>query len=327
MMKTALITGVNGQDGSYLAELLLGKNYRVIGTVKNKNSNLFNIKNIKSKIEILNYDLENTQQIYNIFQNYRLDEIYHLASNSFVSFDKSNEQNFININCNSLKNILQAMIEFSKNSKLFFAGSSEMFGNSNQSPQNENSYFFPQNIYGKSKLLAYEFLKEFRQKNQIFACCGILYNHESPRRNAIFLTRKITQYVAKIACCEIKNNEKLELGDIYSARDFGDVRAYVQAMYLMLQNQYCQDYIIASKRLYKIIDILKIAFGYLNLDYRDFIKINPDLIRPSPKIQLLGDNSKIIRDLNWQPTQNLDKIIFEMIENDIALLKTKNKIN
>ena len=326
-MKTALITGINGQDGSYLAELLLGKNYRIIGTVKNQDSNLMNIKNIKSLIEILYYDLNENKRIEEIIQQYLPDEIYHLASNSFVSFNNLDEENFIKINSIPVQYILNSIYKFTPNSKFFLAGSSEMFGLSNQSPQNENSVFAPQSIYGKSKLKAYEILKDFRQKNKIFACCGILFNHESPRRNPIFLTRKITQYVAKIACCEIKNNEKLELGDIYSARDFGDARTYVEAMYLMLQNQYCQDYIIASNRLYKIIDILEIAFGYLNLDYREFIKINPDLIRPSPKIQLLGDNSKIIRELNWQPTQNLDKIIFEMIENDIALLKTKNKIN
>ena len=326
-MKTALITGINGQDGSYLAELLLGKNYRIIGTVKNQDSNLINLKNIKSLIEILYYDLNENKRIEEIIQQYLPDEIYHLASNSFVSFNNLDEENFIKINSIPVQYILNSIYKFTPNSKFFLAGSSEMFGLSNQSPQNENSIFAPQSIYGKSKLKAYEILKDFRQKNKIFACCGILYNHESPRRNAIFITRKITQYVAKIACCEIKNDEKLELGDINSARDFGDARAYVQAMYLMLQSQYCQDYIIASKRLYKIIDILEIAFGYLNLDYREFIKINPDLIRPSPKIQLLGDNSKIIRELNWQPTQNLDKIIFEMIENDIALLKTKNKIN
>lgn len=326
-MKTALITGVNGQDGSYLTELLLGKKYRVIGTIKNQNSDLFNIKNIKSKIEIFNYDLENTQQIRSLIQNFLPDEIYHLASNSFVSFDKNDEQNFININCKSLQNILQAINDFCKNSKLFFAGSSEMFGNSNQSPQNENSVFAPQNIYGKSKLLAYEFLQEFRQKNQIFACCGILYNHESPRRNPIFITRKISQFIAKIAEKKLEENEKLELGDINSARDFGDARDYVEAMYLMIQNSNCEDYIISSNKLYKITDILEIAFGYLNLDYKNYIKINPDFIRPSPKIQLLGDNSKIIHDLKWQPNINLDKIIFEMIENDIALLKTKNKIN
>ncbi len=326
-MKTALITGINGQDGSYLAELLLAKNYRIIGTVKNQDSNLMNIKNIKSLIEILYYDLNENKRIEEIIQQYLPDEIYHLASNSFVSFNNLDEENFIKINSIPVQYILNSIYKFTPNSKFFLAGSSEMFGLSNQSPQNENSVFAPQSIYGKSKLKAYEILKDFRQKNKIFACCGILFNHESPRRNPIFLTRKITQYVAKIACCEIKNNEKLELGDIYSARDFGDARTYVEAMYLMLQNQYCQDYIIASNRLYKIIDILEIAFGYLNLDYREFIKINPDLIRPSPKIQLLGDNSKIIRELNWQPTQNLDKIIFEMIENDIALLKTKNKIN
>ncbi len=326
-MKTALITGVNGQDGSYLAELLLGQNYKVIGTVKNQDSNLINLKNIKSLIKILDYDLASNQQIRSIIQHYLPDEIYHLASNSFVSFDKNDEQNFININCISLQNILVAINDFSKNSKLFFAGSSEMFGLSNQSPQNENSVFAPQSIYGKSKLIAFEFLRDFRQKNQIFACCGILYNHESPRRNPIFITRKISQYVAKIAVKKLINDEKLELGDINSARDFGDARDYIKAMYLMLKNNNCQDYIISSNRLYKIIDILKIAFGYLNLDYQNYIKINPSLLRPSPKIQLRGDNSKIIRDLNWQPTQNLDKIIFEMIENDIALLNTKNKIS
>ena len=198
-----------------------------------------------------------------------------------------------------------------------------MFGLSNESPQSENSIFNPQNIYGISKLKAFDLVKNYRQNYKIFACCGILYNHESPRRNLIFLTRKISQSVARI---HLGIDDQIELGDIESARDFGYAKDYVEAMFLMLQNTLALDYVISSGNVHKIKDIIKIAFEYVNLDYKNFLKINPKFIRPSPKVQLFGDNSKIKKELNWQPQTDIKKIIYEMIENDIVLIKSQNKI-
>jgi GDPmannose 4,6-dehydratase len=322
-MKKAVITGISGQDGSYLAELLLSRDYQVYGAFNCDSKNLKNIEHLLDKIELVEYQLNDEKLAENLIKKIQPDECYHLAGCSFVDYDKNNQDLIFNNNVNSTNFLLEAIKNYAPNCRFFLAGSSEMFGLSNESPQSENSIFNPQNIYGISKLKAFDLVKNYRQNYKIFACCGILYNHESPRRNHIFLTRKISQSVAKI---HLGIEDKIELGDIESARDFGYAKDYVEAIFLMLQNSQAVDYVISSGQIYKIKDILKIAFDYVNLDYKKFIKINPDFIRPSPKIQLFGDNSKIKKDLNWQPQTDLIKIIYEMIENDIVLIKSQNKI-
>jgi GDPmannose 4,6-dehydratase len=323
-MKKALITGVSGQDGSYLAELLLSKDYQVFGAFNCDSKNLKNIEHLLDKIELVEYQLNDEKLAENLIKKIQPDECYHLAGSSFVDYSKDNQDLILNNNLNSTNFLLEAIKNFTPNCRFFLAGSSEMFGLSNESPQSENSFFNPQNIYGISKLKAFDSVKNYRQNYKIFACCGILYNHESPRRNPIFLTRKISQSVAKI---HLGIAQEIELGDIESMRDFGYAKDYVEAIFLMLQNSQAVDYVISSGNIYRIKDILKIAFEYVNLDYKNFLKINPDFIRPSPKIQLFGDNSKIKRDLNWQPKAEIKKIIYEMIENDIVLIKSQNKIN
>jgi GDPmannose 4,6-dehydratase len=322
-MKKALITGVSGQDGSYLAELLLSKNYQIFGTINRDSKNLKNIEHLLDKIELLEYSLNDSNIAENLIKKIQPDECYHLAGSSFVDYSKDNKDSILNNNVNSVHFLLESIKNFVPNCRFFLAGSSEMFGLSNQSPQSENSLFNPQNIYGISKLKAFDLVKKYRENYKIFACCGILYNHESPRRNPIFLTRKISQAVAKI---HLGIDDKIELGDIESSRDFGYAKDYVEAMFLMLQNSQAVDYVISSGRIYKIKEILKSAFDYVNLDYKDYLKINSDFIRPSPKVQLFGDNSKIKKDLNWQPQTDIIKIIYKMIENDIVLIKTQNKI-
>ena len=322
-MKKALITGVSGQDGSYLAEFLLSKNYQIFGALNKDSKNLQNIEHLVNKIELVEYALNDSKITEDLIKKIQPDECYHLAGSSFVDYSKDNQDSILNNNVNSTNFLLESIKNYASNCRFFLAGSSEMFGLSNESPQNENSLFNPQNIYGISKLKAFDLVKNYRQNYKIFACCGILYNHESPRRNPIFLTRKISQSVARI---HLGIDDQIELGDIESARDFGYAKDYVEAMFLMLQNSQATDYIISSGNVYKIKDIIKIAFDYVNLDYKNFIKINPKFIRPSPKIQLFGNNSKIKKDLNWQPQTDIKKIIYEMIENDIVLIKTQNKI-
>ncbi len=322
-MKKALITGVSGQDGSYLAEFLLSKNYQIFGALNKDSKNLQNIEHLINKIELIEYSLNDSKINEDLIKKIQPDECYHLAGSSFVDYSKDNEDSILNNNVNSTNFLLESIKNYASNCRFFLAGSSEMFGLSNESPQNENSLFNPQNIYGISKLKAFDLVKNYRQNYKIFACCGILYNHESPRRNPIFLTRKISQSVARI---HLKIDDQIELGDIESARDFGYAKDYVEAMFLMLQNSQATDYIISSGNVYKIKDIIKIAFDYVNLDYKNFIKINPKFIRPSPQMQLFGNNSKIKKDLNWQPQTDIKKIIYEMIENDIVLIKTQNKI-
>ena len=322
-MKKALITGVSGQDGSYLAEFLLSKNYQIFGSLNKDSKNLQNIEHLVNKIELVEYALNDSKITEDLIKKIQPDECYHLAGSSFVDYSKDNQDSILNNNVNSTNFLLESIKNYASNCRFFLAGSSEMFGLSNESPQSENSLFNPQNIYGISKLKAFDLVKNYRQNYKIFACCGILYNHESPRRNPIFLTRKISQSVARI---HLKIDDQIELGDIESARDFGYAKDYVEAMFLMLQNSQATDYIISSGNVYKIKDIIKIAFDYVNLDYKNFIKINPKFIRPSPQIQLFGNNSKIKKDLNWQPQTDIKKIIYEMIENDIVLIKTQNKI-
>ena len=322
-MKKALITGVSGQDGSYLAEFLLSKNYQIFGSLNKDSKNLQNIEHLVNKIELVEYALNDSKITEDLIKKIQPDECYHLAGSSFVDYSKDNQDSILNNNVNSTNFLLESIKNYASNCRFFLAGSSEMFGLSNESPQSENSLFNPQNIYGISKLKAFDLVKNYRQNYKIFACCGILYNHESPRRNPIFLTRKISQSVARI---HLGIDDQIELGDIESARDFGYAKDYVEAMFLMLQNSQATDYVISSGNVYKIKDIIKIAFDYVNLDYKNFLKINPNFIRPSPKIQLFGDNSKIKKDLNWQPQTDIKKIIYEMIENDIVLIKSQNKI-
>jgi GDPmannose 4,6-dehydratase len=322
-MKKAFITGVSGQDGSYLAEFLLSKNYQVFGALNRGSKNLKNIEHLLNKIELSEYILNDEKIAENLIKKIKPDECYHLAGSSFVDYSLDNQNLILNNNVNSTNFLLEAIKNYASNCRFFFAGSSEMFGLSNESPQSENSVFNPQNIYGISKLKAFDLVKNYRENHKIFACCGILYNHESPRRNEVFFTRKVSQKVAKIYL-GIEN--KIELGDIESSRDFGYAKDYVEAFFLMLQNSQAVDYVISSGNIYKIKDILKIAFDYVNLDYKNFLKINPDLIRPSPKIQLFGDNSKVKKELNWHPQTDIKKIIYEMIENDIVLIKSQNKI-
>lgn len=322
-MKKALITGISGQDGSYLAEFLLSKNYQIFGALNKDSKNLQNIEHLVNKIELVEYALNDSKITEDLVKKIQPNECYHLAGSSFVDYGKDNQDSILNNNVNSTNFLLESIKNYASNCRFFLAGSSEMFGLSNESPQSENSLFNPQNIYGISKLKAFDLVKDYRQNYKIFACCGILYNHESPRRNPIFLTRKISQSVARI---HLKIDDQIELGDIESARDFGYAKDYVEAMFLMLQNSQATDYIISSGNVYKIKDIIKIAFEYVNLDYKKFIKINPKFIRPSPQIQLFGDNSKIKKELNWQPQTDIKKIIYEMIENDIVLIKSQNKI-
>ncbi len=322
-MKKALITGISGQDGSYLAEFLLSKNYQIFGALNKDAKNLQNISHLVNKIELVEYALNDSKITEDLIKKIQPDECYHLAGSSFVDYSKDNQDTILNNNFNSTYFLLESIKNYATNCRFFLAGSSEMFGSSNESPQSENSLFNPQNIYGISKLKAFDLVKNYRHNYKIFACCGILYNHESPRRNPIFLTRKISQSVARI---HLGIDNQIELGDIESARDFGYAKDYVEAMFLMLQNPQATDYIISSGNVYKIKDIIKIAFDYVNLDYKKFIKINPKFIRPSPQIQLFGDNSKIKKELNWQPQTDIKKIIYEMIENDIVLIKSQNKI-
>jgi GDPmannose 4,6-dehydratase len=321
-MKKVIITGITGQDGSYLAELLLSKNYRVYGFVRresfeNASKSFKNIEHIKNDISIIPVSITDPLNIYREISRIKPDELYHLAAHSFVSYDMSDEISIMNINFNSTLYLANSLKEISPNSRFFFAGSSEMFGNPELSPQNENSKFNPRSIYGIAKVSSYYLLKNFRDKDDFFTVTGIMYNHESPRRGNQFVTKKIISTAVKI---KLGKEDVLELGNLDALRDWGYAPDYVYAMWLLLQQKEPSDYIISTGILHSVREFVEIVFSYLDLDYQDYVVINKDFYRESEEVSLCGDASKI-KLLGWKETKDLQEAIKEMINVEIE----KNK--
>ncbi len=327
MKKKALITGIAGQDGSYLAELLLNKGYEVHGILRNESienaTELENLKNVLNKIILHPCSVDNHSGIYKIIKNVKPDECYHFAAASFVSYSFDDEHSMISTNFNSTHYLLSTLKEIVPKCRFYFAASSELFGNAQSSPQNEETKFNPRSIYGISKLSSFYVVKNYREHHGMYACSGISYNHESVRRGKIFVTRKITTSVAKIF---LGLQKKLELGNIDAIRDWGYAPEYVYAMWKMLNNSHGpNDYVLATGIGHTVRDFLKIAFDVVGLDYKNYVEINKSFFRPSEKIPLIGDHSKIKKDLNWQPKKKFEKIIQEMVENDLNDLGCKRR--
>lgn len=325
-MKKALITGINGQDGSYLAELLLNKGYEVHGTIRRtaiENMNrMVNINHIKDKIHLHICPIDNHLAIYKLIAEIKPDECYHLAAASFVSYSFEDESSIITSNFNSTHFFLSSIKELAPACKFYFAGSSEMFGYASTYPQNENEKFNPRSIYGISKVASYHVVKNYRERFNLFACTGITYNHESPRRDYAFVTRKITSAVAKIY---LGYEKYLELGNIDTQRDWGYAPEYVEAMWRMLNSlENADDYVISTGRLHSVKDVLNIAFSTVNLQYQDYLKINQDFFRPGERTPLVGEFKKIKECLGWRPKKEFHKIIQEMVLNDIEILRGKS---
>ena len=324
-MRKALITGINGQDGSYLAELLLSKNYEVYGIVRRESleniDKLKNLQNIKDKIKLFACSLDNALSVYKLFSKIKPDECYHLAANSFVSYSLEEDLAVMNNNFTSTYNILLSILDVCPKCRVYFAGSSEIFGNAEIYPQNENTKFNPRSIYGISKLSSHLLIKNYRERFGIFACTGFAYNHESPRRGRAFVTRKITSSVAEIA---LGKKEIIELGDITAQRDWGYAPEYVEAMYKMLNTAQPEDYVLATGKLHSVEDILKIAFEVIGKDYAKHIIVKSDFIRPRENVPLVGDASKIYKDLGWKANKHFKEIIKEMVLEDIKRLEGRN---
>lgn len=322
MKKVALITGINGQDGSYLAEFLLKKGYEVHGTIRRhslaNNNKLVNIINCIDKIKLHTLSLEDHLSIYKLVLEIQPDECYHLAAASFVSYEFSDEVNTISTNFNSTHYLLSTIKETAPKCRFYYSGSSEMFGEAETSPQDENTKFNPRSIYGISKLSSYYIVKNYRERQGVFACTGILYNHESIRRDYAFVTRKITSTVAAIKK-GIKDN--LEVGNIDAIRDWGYAPEYVEAMWLMLNCDNPDDYVVATGVGHSVRDFIDIAFSYVGLNYKDYLVINKDYFRPSEENPLIGNAKKMETTLNFKPKIKLENIIIEMLEYDINLLK------
>ena len=325
--KKALITGITGQDGSYLAEFLLKKKYKVYGFVRrvaleDETHRLWRIRHLLKKVNLSSASLESYASIVKIIQKIKPDEIYHLAAQSYVSYSFEDEFSTLNTNINGTHFILSAIKEFSPKTKFYFAASSEMFGKVRHSPQNEFTPFYPRSSYGISKVAGFDLTRNYREAYNIFACSGILFNHESPRRGFEFVTRKISFAVAKI---KLGIQNKLFLGNIEAKRDWGHAKDYVKAMWLMLQQKKPKDYVIGTGKTYSVKEFVKIAFNHVGLNYKKYIRTDKKLFRPAEVDLLKANYSNAKKELKWKPEITFKKLVTNMVDSDIKFVKNNYK--
>ena len=315
MNRTALITGISGQDGSYLAELLLENGYDVHGIVRrtafeDASHRLINLSHLKDRIHLHIVSLDTPLAIVKTIKDLQPDECYHLAASSFVNYSFEDEISTFNTNVNTTHYLLAVLKEFAPTCRFYFAGTSEMFGDVTTSPQDENTLFNPRSIYGVSKLAGYHLVRNFRSKYGMFACTGILFNHESPRRGYEFVTRKIISSAVRI---KFGQQEFLSLGNLDARRDWGYAPDYVKAMWLMLQSDTPDDYVVASNQTHSVQEFLGMVFSQLGLNYEAYVKIDPILFRSSEDVHLCGNPEKAIKKLGWKQTVTFEEMVREMV--------------
>jgi GDPmannose 4,6-dehydratase len=323
MTKKALITGIAGQDGSYLAEFLLAKGYEVHGVVRriaieDTEHKLKNIQHLLGRLKLHVASLDNVLSLIKMVKDIMPDECYHLAASSFVSYSFEDEISILNNNVNSTHYLLAALKEFAPRCRVYFAGTSEMFGKVTQSPQDESTPYNPRSIYGISKVASYHLVKNYREQYGMFACSGILYNHESPRRGYEFVTRKITSSAVKI---KYGLQEKLTLGNLDAFRDWGYAPDYVKAMWLMLNASTPDDYVVATGEIHSVREFVSTAFSLLDLDYQNYVTIDQSLFRPTERVTLCGNPARAVARLGWTRTKTFTGIVEEMIEHELSLYK------
>ena len=322
MAKVALITGITGQDGSYLAELLLDKGYNVHGIVRrvaleDADHRLWRLRNILKDLTLHAASLESYASLFKIVQKVKPDELYHLAAQSYVVYSFEDEFSTLNTNINGTHYILSAAKEFSKNLKFYFAGSSEMFGKVKQIPQDESTTFHPRSPYGISKTAGHYLTRNYREAYKLHASTGILFNHESPRRGFEFVTRKISFAIARI---KKGFQKKLKLGNMKAKRDWGHAQDYVKAMWSMLQQDTPGDYVVGTGIEHSFEDFAKKAFAHVDLNYKDYIVIDNNLIRPTEVDALLANYSKAKKILKWEPKVSFDNLVIGMVESDLEFI-------
>ena len=315
MGKKALITGIAGQDGSYLSELLLAKGYEVHGLVRKSGGKdgLWRINHILDKLTIHSGDATDYGTVRKLVVEVRPDEIYHLAAKHDLPNSLENYLAIKATNLDSTYFFLSAIKELSPNSKFFFASSSRVFGDAKTSPQSEETPMSPNSLYGISKAAASAVVRMYREKEGIFACSGILFNHESPRRDAKFLTRKVSKAVAGI---NKGSTQELKLGNLDAVRDWGFAGDFVEAMWLMLQQETPEDYVIGTGEVHSVKDFLDVAFGLVNLDWRKYVKVDETLLRPTES-ELRADISKAKGKLRWTPRIKFEELVQMMVAADI----------
>jgi GDPmannose 4,6-dehydratase len=325
--KTALITGVTGQDGSYLSEFLLSKGYLVIGLYRRSSSSSKNkLKNIQHLLDNNNFvlfsgDVTDISSLMNAIKTYKPDEIYNLAAQSHVGESFTIPQATMQVNGIGVLNVLEAIRLLDNKIKLYQASTSEMFGDL-QAVQSENTPFNPVSPYACSKVYAHNIVVNYRKAYGLFACCGILFNHESPRRGEDFVTRKITKAAARI---HLGLQKDIRLGNIKTYRDWGYAGDYVEAMWMMLQQQEADDFVISSNNSITVEDFLQIVFKKLNMDYRDYLVIDQKFFRPHDVPYLRGDSSKAQKTLGWKPKVDLEELATMMLNHDLMEVRNENK--
>jgi GDPmannose 4,6-dehydratase len=318
MGQTALITGITGQDGSYLAELLLERGYRVIGTVRPHAAVKYErIGQIRGSIELAEVDLLDAAALQELVERHRPAEIYNLAARASSSQLFSDPVLTGEYNALTVARLLEAICKTDTRIRFCQASSSEMFGKSRESPQSEATPFYPRNPYGIAKLAGHWFVVNYRETHNIFACSSILFNHESPRRGREFVTRRITTAVARI---QAGLQSELGLGDLEARRDWGYAADYVRGMWQMLQAPAAGDYVLATGETHSVREFCEIAFSRAGLDYRNHVVVDPAYRRDPEAVQLVGDATKAARDLGWQPTVSFRELVHMMVDADMKAL-------
>jgi len=316
--RSALITGITGQDGSYLAEFLLEADYRVFGLVRRSSTiNFERIAHLQDKVELIPGDLLDPSSLMAALERSRPQEVYNLASQSFVPTSWSQPVLTGEFTALGVTRLLEAIRVVNPRIRFYQASSSEMFGMVEESPQTEKTRFYPRSPYGIAKLYGHWMTVNYRESYDMFACSGILFNHESPRRGIEFVTRKVSYAVARI---KLGLQDKLYMGNLEAERDWGFAGDYVHAMWLMLQQEKPQDYVVATGVAHSVRNVLEVAFGHVGLDYRDYVANDPQLTRPAEVHRLRGDYRKARRELGWEPVVPFEELIAMMVDSDLAQL-------
>jgi GDPmannose 4,6-dehydratase len=321
MSKRAIITGITGQDGSYLAEFLLAKGYEVVGTVRRSSApNYWRIQHLLDRITIKPADLLDQLSIIRLVDEVRPNELYNLAAMSFVPASWDQPMLTGEFNAQGVTRVLEAIRQVDPSIKIYQASSSEMFGKVREIPQTELTPFYPRSPYGVSKVFAHYITVNYRESYDLFAVSGMLFNHESPRRGLEFVTRKVSDGVARI---KLGMAETLSLGNLDAHRDWGFAGDYVEAMWLMLQQDRADDYVIATGLSHSVRELVETAFAHVGLDWNKHVQLDPKLVRPAEVEHLVGDNSKARRALGWQPTVSFTALVKMMVDADLARLQNE----
>jgi GDPmannose 4,6-dehydratase len=324
MAKRALVTGITGQDGSYLAELLLEKGYEVYGTVRRSSApNLWRIQHIIDRVSLRPADLLDQLSLLRVIDDVRPTEIYNLAAMSFVPASWDQPLLTGEFNAQGVTRLLDAVRQVDTSIRIYQASSSEMFGKVREVPQSETTPFYPRSPYGVSKVFAHYITVNYRESYNLFAVSGMLFNHESPRRGLEFVTRKVSDGVARI---KLGLADRLAIGNLDAQRDWGFAGDYVRAMWMMLQRATPEDYVIATGVSHSVRDLVQTAFSHVGLDWEKYVQIDQALLRPAEVEHLLGDPSKARADLGWKPTVDFKQLVEMMVDADLRLLDAASSV-